>query len=439
MAASYNRLPASPETHASGPENPRRVPNRFRNNTIAAIGLACCASLSLFTILMLWLNGPRGDESNGPIGVLIRWVAARFTAAPSFDNAGSDRDNLVAVLHLCVGIPLRLAFTALFWRSTWNAGRRAPRHLAIMLALQIVIAATLDSTFLFLVAAELALVVPLRTGLKWLALQVVLTLLDRLFIGWTNAEHDTDILIRMLGLGIEAGFYFLSFGVAYVAVLEQRARTRLAAANAELSATQGLLSDTVRASERLRIARDLHDHVGHHLTALNLHLDLAQRQADGKVLELVGISRDLSHALLAEVRRVVVQERDSHPIALAQTLTTLCAGVPRPPVRLTIVEPLVVASPSTAHAIFRCVQEGLSNAIRHADATLVEVSVRRDADDIVVQVSDDGAGNAGRPEGNGLRGMRERVAAADGRLVAGNRMPRGFGIEARLPATGEAR
>ena len=415
------------------------MPNRFRNNPIASIGLACCTILALVTILMLWLNGPRDDESNGPIGVLIRRVAEHFMSAPSFDSAGSDRADLVAALHLGTAIPLLLAFIALFWRSTWNTGLRAPRHLAAMLALQIAIAATLDSTLLFLVAAELALVVPLRTGLKWLALQVVLTLLDRLFIGWAGGEHDTGIRNRMLGLCIESGFYLLSFGVAYVAVLEQRARTRLAAANAELNATQGLLADTVRASERLRIARELHDHVGHHLTALNLHLDLAQRQADGKVLELVGISRELSHALLAEVRRVVVQERDHPPIALAQALATLCAGVPRPPVRLTLAEPLVVASPATAHAIFRCVQEGLSNAIRHADATQIQVSVRREADDLVVEVSDDGGGNAGRPEGNGLRGMRERLAAVRGTLVAANRAPRGFGIEARLPATGEAR
>jgi two-component system sensor histidine kinase DesK len=415
------------------------MPNRFRNNPIASIGLACCTILALVTILMLWLNGPRDDESNGPIGVLIRRVAEHFTSAPSFDSAGSDRADLVAALHLGTAIPLLLAFIALFWRSTWNTGLRASRHLAAMLALQIAIAATLDSTLLFLVAAELALVVPLRTGLKWLALQVVLTLLDRLFIGWADGEHDTGIRNRMLGLCIESGFYLLSFGVAYVAVLEQRARARLAAANAELNATQGLLADTVRASERLRIARELHDHVGHHLTALNLHLDLAQRQADGKVLELVGISRELSHALLAEVRRVVVQERDHPPIALAQALATLCAGVPRPPVRLTLAEPLVVASPATAHAIFRCVQEGLSNAIRHADATQIQVSVRREADDLVVEVSDDGGGNAGRPEGNGLRGMRERLAAVRGTLVAANRAPRGFGIEARLPATGEAR
>ena len=389
------------------------MPTRFRNNPIASIGLACCAVLGFVTILLLWLNGPKVDDMNGPIGVAIAFVAAHFTAAPSFDSAGSDRADLVAALHLAVDIPLLLA--------------------------QVAIAATVDSTFLFLFAAELALVVPLRTALKWLALQIALTLLDRLFIGWYEGEHDTGLLNRMLGLCVEVGFYFLAFGMAYIALLEQRARTRLSAANAELNAMQAMLSDTVRASERLRIARDLHDHVGHHLTALNLHLDLAQRQAGGKVLELVDISRELSQALLAEVRRVVVHERDQRPIALEQALATLCAGVPRPAVRLTFDEPLAIASPSTAHTIFRCVQEGLSNAIRHADATAVEVSVRRQADEIVVCVSDDGVGGRGRPEGSGLRGMRERLAAANGTLSAVDRAPRGFALEARLPAAEESR
>lgn len=415
------------------------MPTRFRNNPIASIGLACCAVLSLITILLLWLNGPKVDDMNGPIGVAIAQVAGRFTAAPSFDSAGSDRADLVAALHLAVDIPLLLAFVALFWRITLSPSRLARPALAALLLAQVAIAATVDSTFLFLFAAELALVVPLRTALKWLALQIALTLLDRLFIGWSEGEHDTGLLNRMLGLCVEIGFYFLAFGMAYIAVLEQRARTRLSAANAELSAMQSMLSDTVRASERLRIARDLHDHVGHHLTALNLHLDLAQRQAGGKVLELVDISRELSQALLAEVRRVVVHERDQRPIALEQALATLCAGVPRPAVRLTFDEPLAIASPSTAHTIFRCVQEGLSNAIRHADATAVEVSVQRRADEIVVRVADDGVGGRGRPEGSGLRGMRERLAAANGTLTAADRTPRGFALEARLPVAGESR
>lgn len=411
---------------------------RLRNNPIASIGLACCAILTIFTILNLWLNGPRRDAAEGPLGTTIRLAAAHFTSAPSFDSAGSDREDLVQTLHLAIDIPLLCAFTAMFWRSTRHGARRAGGRLGVLLALQLLIAAFVDSSFLFLFAAELALVVPLRTGLKWLGAQIVLTLFVRVFAGWDAGEHDSEISTRLLGLCMEAGFYFLAFGVAGVAVLEQRARHRLAAANAELTATQGLLSDTVRASERLRIARDLHDHVGHHLTALNLHLDLAQRQADGKVHELVRTSRELSQALLAEVRRVVVQERDVYPVALAQALETLCAGVPWPPVRLTLEEPLVVVSPAVAHAIFRCVQEGLSNAIRHAGATTIEVSVEREGNDVVVRIGDDGAGNAGRPEGSGLRGMRERLAAAQGTLVAANRAPRGFGLEARLPIAGEA-
>jgi len=414
------------------------MPHGFRNHPIASIGLACCVVLTLFTALRLWLDGPDRELSQGPVGLLIPLVAERFTTAPSPLSAGSDRDDLVRVLTLAVDIPLLCAVTAMFWRST-RGGLRSARRLNVLLALQLLIAAAVDSSFLFLVAAELALVLPLRTGLKWLGVQILLMLLVRVFIGWAAGEHDSEIFLRLLGLGVETGFYFLAFGVATVAVREQRARTRLAAANAELSATQSLLADTVRGSERLRIARELHDHVGHHLTALNLHLDLAQRQSDGTVRELVDVSRELSQALLAEVRRVVVQERDDRPIALGQALATLCAGVPRPPVRLSLEEPLVVASPATAHAIFRCVQEALSNAIRHAGATLIEVSVVRAGDDVLVRISDDGAGNPGRPEGSGLRGMRERLAAANGTLVAANRTPRGFGIEARLPLAGMAR
>lgn len=415
------------------------MPNRFRNHPIASIGLACCVILTAFTTLNLWLNGPFRDVADGPLGMLMRLLAARFTNAASVVSAGSDREYLVQALHLAIDIPLLCAFSAMFWRSTWDGGLRTRVRLNVLLLAQLLIAAFVDSSFLFLFAAELALVVPLRTGVKWLGAQIVLTLAVRVFNGWASGEHDSEILKRLLGLCMETGFYFLAFGVACVAVLEQRARSRLAAANAELSATQGLLADTVRASERLRIARELHDHVGHHLTALNLHLDLAQRQADGPVQALVGVSRELSQALLAEVRRVVVQERDDHPIALAQALATLCAGVPRPPVRLMLQETLVVASPATAHAIFRCVQEGLSNAIRHAGATAIHVSVEREGDDVVVRVSDDGAGNAGRPEGSGLRGMRERLAAANGTLVAANRVPRGFAVEARLPLAGAAR
>ncbi len=370
---------------------------------------------------------------------MVTRIANAFTTPASLTSAGSDRDVLTAQLYLGAFIPLMLLFCVLFWRCTRHAGTRSRRALPLMLAVQLLIATTVEPTLLFLLAAELALVLPLRTGLKWLAALIVSTLLHRLFAAFLAGAQDGTVLHLLFGLCIETGFYFLAFGVAQVAMLEQRGRVQLSAANAELKATQYLLADTIRSSERARIARDLHDHVGHHLTALNLHLDLAQRQAGGKILEMLTVSRELSQALLAEVRCVVSQERDDRPIDLAQALATLCAGIPRPAIRLAIETPLVIASAAVAHALFRCVKEGLSNAIRLANATLGTCAVHAHGDEIVARGSVDGRGSGGRPEGNGLRGMRERLAASNGTLVAGDQAGTGYAMEVRLPLSGEPR
>ena len=413
---------------------------RFQNNIIATMGLASCLTLTALTLTMLLRTGASPMRLSSVFGAVVGLVADAFTAPASAISAGSDRAGLEQVLYQCGALPLMLVFSALFWRATWNAGARARAAPAqLLLLVQLVIAAAVEPAMLFLFAAELGLVMPLRRGLKWLGLQIALTALERLFTAFIAGARDDGALNELVGLFIDTGFYVLAFGTACVAVLEQRARTGLSAANAELKATQVLLGDTVRTSERLRIARDLHDHVGHHLTALNLHLDLAQRQASGPMRELLDTSRELSNALLAEVRRVVSQERDNQQIDLAQALAELCAGIPRPQIRLALAEPLAIASTSTAHVVFRCVQESLSNAIRHADASLVTISVARHGDELVARVDDDGVGHASGAEGNGLRGMRERVEAIGGTLAAANQRPRGYAIEVRLPLHAEHR
>jgi signal transduction histidine kinase len=85
---------------------------------------------------------------------------------------------------------------------------------------------------------------------------------------------------------------------------------------------------------------------------------------------------------------------------------------------------------------YRLVQEGLTNALKHANATKAEVVVRYDGDGVEVVVSDDGAGDGnGDGGGHGLVGMRERVAVCGGRLEAGPRPSGGFELRARLPVT----
>lgn len=107
-----------------------------------------------------------------------------------------------------------------------------------------------------------------------------------------------------------------------------RARLELGAANAELRATQLLWADTVRGSERLRIARDLHDIVGHHLTALNLHLDPAQRRGPEQAAPALATAHQLAQGLLAQMRGVVGAERHGQRIDLRTALLALCAGIP---------------------------------------------------------------------------------------------------------------
>ena len=409
------------------------MPKRAPSSLIASIGLASCIGLSAALILTTWHDGPAARDLEGILGTAVTHVAGLLAAAPTPRNAGSDRAALVDSLYLTAYAALLLLFCLAFRRTAWNAAPRARRTVQWLLALQLLVATSAEPALLFVLAAELAWVLPLAKGLRWLAALAVAAALQQLFAIVVAHVGDGAAVGRLLAFGVDLVFYGLAFGVAHVAVLENRGRRELAAANAQLRATQSLLAETVRTSERLRIARELHDHVGHHLTALNLHLDLARRQSSGPLLELLDLSRGLSLGLLQEVRRAVGQARDEPALDLSRAIATLCAGIPWPAVRLEVAGPLGAACAESAHAAFRCIQEGLSNAVRHADARQILVEVHAQGDDLVARVSDDGHGSAGAAEGHGLRGMRERLAACRGTLRAGDRAQGGYALEARLP------
>ncbi|MFL6658489.1 MAG: sensor histidine kinase, partial [Massilia sp.] len=228
----------------------------------------------------------------------------------------------------------------------------------------------------------------------------------------------------------------IAFGIGYMAASEKRGRIALDAANAELRATQLLLVDTVRTSERMRIARDLHDIVGHHLTALNLHLDLALRQQGSAAPPALETARSLSQSLLSQVRTVVGAERDARHIALREALGALCDGIPAPRIALTVEDGLEIESAALAHALFCCVQEAISNVVRHAGASALSIALAREGEGIALRIADDGRGDGGAPEGNGLRGMRERLAALGGSVRAANVAPRGYALQIDVPWAG---
>jgi signal transduction histidine kinase len=199
-------------------------------------------------------------------------------------------------------------------------------------------------------------------------------------------------------------------------------------------------------SERLLLARELHDVVSHTIAAIALQAGVALQllgdapeRAAESLHAIRATSRDALHdlgALLATLREPD-HDRESHDLAFPSRLArlveqTTAAGVPTRLEVSGVMRPLPAA---TARALSRVVQESLTNVLRHSGAGSVTVSVAY-GDEIAVDVVDDGAGAAaGTSPGSGLGilGMRERLAALGGSLDIGQLAERGFRVSARVP------
>lgn len=233
-----------------------------------------------------------------------------------------------------------------------------------------------------------------------------------------------------------AGLQYFAMCAAQLVRSEIAARQQLAHANAELQAAQSILREGARLSERLRIARDLHDTVGHSLTTLSVHLDVASRLTNGSAAQHIVLARSVAGDLLNQVRDVVSRFR-VEPLDVRDTLEKLAAGAQGLRVSLRLTDRLMVADTVTAEAIVHCVQEAITNTIRHAHAQELVVDIGEHEQQLVVKVRDDGRGGSFRP-GNGLKGMRERFEELGGRLAFTSSDRQGFAIEGALPISGSA-
>jgi signal transduction histidine kinase len=414
---------------------------RFKHNTFASVALATALLFGIIELATPLFAGPGRVDMNTPIGQLALHVSALFSPAPSLLRAGTDRDALALQLVLGATALLLALFIWLLWLRVRPDAKRSWTRSDGLIVAQLVIAWLLGSILHdLIVAAQLAVLMPLRRGLAWLAVGIVLGLAADLYLIVTTVRNDGLAMNILLSVSLERVVQVLAFGIACIVGHERRTRLALGAAHAELLATQSLLGQMVRSSERMRIARDLHDVVGHHLTALNLHLELALRQSDGKAATSLQTARTLAHDMLAEVRSIVGSERRDQPIELREALYTLCSGIPEPAITLTIDDGVEIDSPTAAHTLFFCVQEAITNAVRHAHADWLSIHIGYRDGSVCATIADNGRGR-GRgslagAEGNGLRGMRERLAQIGGALQAGNLPTRGYGLAICLPRAG---
>ncbi len=207
--------------------------------------------------------------------------------------------------------------------------------------------------------------------------------------------------------------------------------------------------ERARLRERQQLARELHDSVAHHVTAITLQAQaasavLATRPDDARVA--LAAIEDESRRTLAELRAIVGALRDEEDAALAPAgkisdLAALSRPSARPTINVELVGDLEHLSPALERAVFRLAQESVTNALKHArNATRVELRVAGDAGDVRLTARDDGElQSAQRGGGFGLLGMAERAALLQGTFEAGPQPGGGWRVEAVLPRKGTER
>jgi len=363
----------------------------------------------------------------------------------------------LATLGVCVGILVLVPFVVepasfLVPVWVWGAGAVAYVVVAVVAAQQPrdshrAIAGVVAQTAL---AGGLVIGVP---GAGWLPIVLVFGAAMATYVvpWWTTAlviaanslalgisaslaarQRGDDVVWWEVALGV--GLYLLlqvaSALVSAALQREQRMRTELTVAHAELAAAAVLRDEATRASERLRISRELHDLIGHQLTVLTLELESASHLSGERGAQHVERARTVARELLGDVRATVGELRRRAP-DLREALDAVAAAVPAPRVEVTVADDVVADEEQTA-ALVRVAQEIVTNAVRHAEmATVLRIAVTTDDDGTVRLVArDDGLTSGPVRLGHGLAGIVERAEALGGGATFDASC--GFAGEARL-------
>jgi signal transduction histidine kinase len=194
-----------------------------------------------------------------------------------------------------------------------------------------------------------------------------------------------------------------------------------------------LLIDSSRANERLRISRELHDSLGHHLVSLGMNLEIAGRKCNEEARPAIEKARLVARLLLAEVREAVAEYREERMVNLDHALRLLVSNVEDPPVEYEVNLPGQISS-QKAHILFRTCEEAITNIRKHARASAARLQIRQDLGRIHLLIHDNGRGVEAVEAGHGLTGIKERFSEAGGSIGWQSKPGGGFLLAGWLPA-----
>ncbi|WP_432029521.1 sensor histidine kinase [Streptomyces sp. 1222.5] len=367
----------------------------------------------------------QGPRNRRELMVKLLWIGVWliFLGNPVQDLAGGHHTTGATVAG-AAGLTLFVAtYLSLVFR---NMGRPfAPRTvvslLAVLAVLAPALAASLGTPWLGLfvyVSVACGATLPVRAAYWAIPATAALSYLTGL--RWGVREVDVELLLVLL-----IGFAMVGVG--------QLVRTTV-----ELRKARATVAQLAANEERLRLARDLHDLLGHSLSLITLKSELAGRMLPDhpdKAAQQVADIEQVSRQALVDVREAVTGYRRPRLAAelagahVALTAAGVTAEVPAEPETAGVPE-------ETESALAWSLREAVTNVVRHsgADRCLIRLAHRQTLDGPVLElvVEDNGSGGSGGGPGNGLTGLTERLEKAGGTLEAG-RVRHGFRLVARVP------
>jgi two-component system sensor histidine kinase DesK len=327
--------------------------------------------------------------------------------------------SAVSALELAMVAVSVALFLPLYLYSFWTGGRTAVACILAACGFGMLWAPHNSGagTFFIFAAGMCGRLAPGRNAPRMLALVLALATAT----GYLLAENGPAFLLAPWAIG-------LSVGVA--SIMEGGLR----ASRKQLLRKQEEVEHIARIAERERISRDLHDLLGHSLSLIALKAELAGKLAGRDIeackREIADIEASARRAL-AEVRTAVTGYRDS---GLSGALASARASLAAAGVELREEVQQFALAPALEHVLALALREAVTNVVRHAGATRCTVKLALEEGDAVLRVIDDGDRLAAGGEvrvGNGLTGMRERAAAAGGRLLVS--VDNGLRLELRVP------
>ena len=345
-----------------------------------------------------------------------------------------------------VGVLLGAASAYLFVGTYgFSACRRSPARwaAAVYFIVQMLLAATLiklrgragELSFILLpLAGQSALLLPLRWMIAVCTMIYVLLVLPLILI---NRWMDALAVALAYGTGIVFVVVFTR-----IAASEREARADLGEAYRRLRENAAQIEELAVTKERNRLAREIHDSLGHYLTVVNVQLGAAQAifsRDDKRALDHLAKAQTLTQEGLTEVRRSVAALRASPtegrplPEALGKLVqqwnaTGMSAA-------LNVLGTLRQLTPQADLTLYRAAQEALTNVSKHAHATRVDLTLDYgNPESVLLKVKDDGIGSDGTAVGGfGLLGVRERAQILGGEVRVVTERGKGFRLEVELP------